>query len=404
MSDSDFWGRFTNTTTVNGQFRVSSVTSSSLEGLRGDVNSAVSNLANGIKELGISKNISINGAISTVKDLLGVKKFPDSWSPSPLTDGVTPQETRNTYSRGPGIMQYPDDLPAHYIRFTFKQYVQNNPLSRRTDTPEAIISLPLPLNLSEEYNINYSAKELGVLGLLEGAGGPLQDQLNKFLTDNKGSNIEDFAKAGQELGRAASTAEGAAYLARKILPTGLGQEAVERATGAVNNPYQALQFEGAALRTHSFSFRFSPSSAAESKTLKEIIKTFKIRMHPEQRLLTLNFPDLVDISLYTNNSTDEYITLKECFLQSMSVNYTPTGSPSYFKGGKDPVEVELQLTFGETRPLSRQEWTGGASNQLDPTPLSTPQTPARDSTGSTLGNSISRTVENYGEGGAGSLG
>ena len=37
----------------------------------------------------------------------------------------------------------------------------------------------------------------------------------------------------------------------------------------------------------------------------------------------------------------------------MSVNYAPQGTPAFFVGTREPVEIEMQLSFGEIEPMVR---------------------------------------------------
>ncbi len=77
--------------------------------------------------------------------------------------------------------------------------------------------------------------------------------------------------------------------------------AIDRVTGSILNPYQALQFQGIDLRSHSFRFRCSPNSEKEAEALKAIIQQFKIRMLPEKKGLLFNFPDICTIEFQTRN-------------------------------------------------------------------------------------------------------
>jgi len=46
---------------------------------------------------------------------------------------------------------------------------------------------------------------------------------------------------------------------------------------------------------------------------------------------------------------------KNCYLKSINVNYAPSGNPAFFIGGKNPVEVEITLEFGEIEPVTRND-------------------------------------------------
>jgi heme-binding NEAT domain protein len=56
-------------------------------------------------------------------------------------------------------------------------------------------------------------------------------------------------------------------------------------------------------------------------------------------------------------------SFKNCYLKSMSVNYAPQGTPSFFKGGKYTTEAEISLEFGEVEPVTRNDVQAGDLTQ-----------------------------------------
>jgi hypothetical protein len=240
------------------------------------------------------------------------------------------------------------DLGHYYIKFTFKSAYQKSTVFPRQEITQSSIFLPLPSDLSERYSVQYAEKQLGMAGLLEESGllKSAQDVLGGTMTTGKAQ------EAGRNLSNVVSQPGNLAYLARSGIKSvsDTAGAAIDRVTGSILNPYQALQFQGIDLRSHSFKFRCSPNSEKEAEALKAVIQQFKIRMLPEKAGLLFNFPDICTIEFQTRNMPYSF---KNCYLKSMSVNYAPNGTPSFFKGGKYPTDAEISLEFGEVEPVTR---------------------------------------------------
>lgn len=299
-----------------------------------NLNSAASKLGAG----GFSKLGSLDGALSFVSSLGSASKFNDTFVPPSKLKDLTPEETRNQPLTG---YTFPEDIGKYFITFTFVEYNRKVPLFERKSLPKAIINLPIPANLSEQFGMSYADKQLGIAGYLS----------NTIATAIGGGSKESFAKAGEQLGKDITSKEGIYYGGRTL--TGLSDNlgsAIDKATGTVLNPFQSLLFQGVNMRQHQFTFKLSPNSERESMILKDIIKTFKMRMHPYKDNLLYHFPDLCEISF---GSPDEPYKFKQCFLETMSVNYAPNGTPAFFAKTNQPVEVEISLTFKEVEPITR---------------------------------------------------
>lgn len=333
------------------QSTISGVNSTTLTSATDSVQGVLGGIANKLSGAGSS----IAGAAAAAFNQLGgtvsaVTKFADTLGVAEKIRDIRPEGTRGKMTKGPNQMQFPLDLGHYFIKFTFKSAYQTNPVFPRKELPQATIFMPLPSELNERYSVQYAEKQLGMAGLLEESGllKSAQDVLGGTMTKEKAT------AAGKSLGNLAGGPGNLAYLARsgiKSISDNAGA-AIDRATGSVLNPYQALQFQGIDLRSHSFRFRCSPNSEAEAAALKSIIQEFKVRMLPEKAGLLFNFPDLCTIEFNTRNMPYSF---KNCYLKSMSVNYAPQGSPAFFKGGKYPVEADITLEFGEVEVVTRND-------------------------------------------------
>ena len=311
----------------------------------------VSGISGKLKEAGAS----VSGAATAAYAQLGafapsLTKFVDSLGTAEKIKDIRPEGKRGKLTESANQLQFPLDLGHYYIKFTFKSAYANSAILPRKEVTQSTIFLPLPSELNERYSVQYAEKQLGMLGLLEESG--LLKSAQDMLTGTM--NTGKARVTGENVANIVSQTGNLAYLARtgiKSISDNAGA-AIDRATGSILNPYQALQFQGIDLRSHSFRFRCSPNSEKEAEALKAIIQQFKIRMLPEKNGLLFNFPDVCTIEFQTRNMPYSF---KNCYLKSMSVNYAPQGAPSFFKGGKHPTEAEISLEFGEVEPVTRQD-------------------------------------------------
>lgn len=317
----------------------------------GDTLNNVGKVAGLLGTAGISAKGSVNQALNQLGALGTYTKFKDNFNPPSKLKDLSPEETSRSKYRYLGGLTFPENLGEYYIIFTFKSYKRIAPITEFQDLPELTINLPIPNNLQEQFGMQYSDKQLG-------AAGAIEEKLRQNLAGQTFASAEAAGKAiGGTVKELASTTDTALYGARTLagLSDSIGG-AIDTATGAILNPFQSLVFQGVNLRSHSFTFRFSPNSERENNTLKEIVYEFKRRMHPKKTSssLFLQFPDIVDIKFGKQEGSPYFF--KTCFLESMSVNYAPQGTPAFFSQSNNPVEVEMTLNFKEIKPLTRDDF------------------------------------------------
>lgn len=306
---------------------------------------AVSAMSGKLGGKGLAGIAALGTAMSAIAGLTSISKFTDTFKyPAKLRELPPEKLKREGFSQ----FTFPQDIGDYYISFTFKKYDRKVPLGNQVDLPQSVINLPIPTSLQEQFNMQYADKQLGVAGFLE-------KELGTALAGTSSGTEESWKAAGENIGKTMVSKEGAFYGARSLagLTDSVGA-AIDKATGTVLNPYQSLLFQGVNLRSHSFTYRFSPNNKAESETLKKIIKELKIRMHPTKDNLLYQFPDVCDIAF--GKSMNEPYFFKTCFLESMSVNYAPQGTPAFFKENFNPVEVEISLSFKEIEPMTRNDF------------------------------------------------
>ena len=138
--------------------------------------------------------------------------------------------------------------------------------------------------------------------------------------------------------------------------------AVSAGTGLAFNPRKEQVFKGVDFRTFSFDYQFFPRDSKEASNVLEIIKAFKLHMHPEYKdnnKFMWIYPSEFDISYYTNGQENRNLHRHtSCVLTEMSINYTPNGAFTTFDDGM-PTQINVQLTFRELALMDKDRITAG---------------------------------------------
>ena len=293
----------------------------------------------------------IGSKLGSLGSALGLSSFNTKFGAQDFKNGsilkaVPAIKPEDTGPKGaPGVLRFPADTPKYNVVFTFKKYDRPKALESKEEIPTLYVILPMPSALSEDYNISYKTPDLGaIVGSAEAlvrAGIENRVDTKGAVDALKGSMNADAAVTG--------IADKAKGMISNVPALGAHSEAlgnaIDRTIGAVPNPHQAVIFERANLREHRFTYRFSPNTEAELKDLKQIIKQIKQRILPRKSgEFVLTFPQVVDVQF--QGLAENTILIKTCSVTDFQVNYTPQGSPAFFKTG-DPVEVEISLTLKE---------------------------------------------------------
>ena len=320
--------------------------------------------AKALKKVGISDNIArqlssrFGDAFSSG---LADKYFQSSTSeqsrvsPQEICENVLPRDgaetTGNAVERlskaqaiegySGSVNQYPSHLGKYYFSMKFAEYLRPAPQARaKLNFTEAFI-LPLPRELKESFDIEVAPKATGM------AGG-IADAATAYFTNKDNFNA---AQAAETL-----------LLSKLVQATGEFGDFIGQSLGAVPNPHIAALFSGMGLRTHRFEWTFAPRNREESQALKDIIWKLKKNALPsysQNGTAALQYPQLVQIDLYPwasgDSDVDRLIRFKPCLLSDVTINYSPQGIPSFFRGSTDPTFIQLSLEFLET-----EIWTSNA--------------------------------------------
>lgn len=202
------------------------------------------------------------------------------------------------------------------------------------------IALHIPNNLSTRYSMNWDAEETAAFQMAAVAGTEI---------------VKAIATLGSKSNLTGAVGAIATNLALSKGPQGA---ALSAASGLAANPKKENIFKNVDFRTFSFEYSFFPRNPNEAKKVKEIIKMFKLHMHPEYKDsngFLFVYPSEFDIFYYNNGK--ENLNLHRhtsCVLTDMQVNYTPNSMFNSFDNGM-PTQINISLTFKELSILTKKD-------------------------------------------------
>lgn len=255
-----------------------------------------------------------------------------------------------------GRLQFPNDLPEKYY---FSLDVSNfstrsvlNMTVNLTGTLTHHIKLPIPKQLVDTDNVQYEQQEIGVSGAAAaGALGTVANigDIGGQITNITAASLKNFA------GAALVTAINGVQNATGLNAMG----GVQAALGVAPNQFLTVLLKGPAYKKHDFTWTLSPRSGAESENIRQIIYFLKGAMAVGRP--NLGFFQAPKIFTPKFNKNDNYLyKFKPCVLESMSVNYTPSGAPAFYSQTGAPDTVELRLSFLEIEFWFAEDYAGSA--------------------------------------------
>lgn len=239
---------------------------------------------------------------------------------------------------------------------------------------------PIGMNLAD--SANYANFDAGMVG-----GG-----LNALLTSIG-------VRSGESTGLTQADLTAGALLNADMFSGFPGIDTIAKGTrlaaiegGVAVNPNTKVAFEGTSVRTFQLDFKFISESKAESDTAKQIINIFRNYMYPDKTgALSLQYPAEFKISFMLKEDRNPYLpTILNSFLTNMTTTFNPSTNSSHADGS--PSELDLSLTFQETRAMVRQDLYNEAdgfpgSDALGPTTPVKNEEPPAESDDTTSGQS-----------------
>ena len=251
---------------------------------------------------------------------------------------------------------------------TSSQFIANS-----ISNPQNILQtiyLPIPQNIGDQRGVSWGDDSLNTVQALLASGA--RDVLNsssiiKGIVDqvtNLGSAVNSGAQSGAIQNQVQSdiASKAANLFGGNVSPDSLRT----RASGKVLNPHMELLFKGVSLRSFSFSFDLTPRDLDEANTIKQIIRTFKKNMSPQQGNSSsagggpggvfINTPNIFQLEYKTGGSKHPFLnSFKPMALLNMGVNYTASGTYATYEDAT-PVHMQISLEFQELNPIYFEDY------------------------------------------------
>lgn len=293
------------------------------------------------------------------------------------------------------VYRYPYTLIAEttdYLQIDVVDYkpigknIVGAPGSRRNQTKgkdkKKTILLPIPSNISDTNAARYGSSELNSIAgaAIGGIAGIMES--GKDFTKGVGAGAQSVLDSGADaIMNTARSAGGVAgiqgFLTRQLAASAAGMlganitpsQLLARTQGEILNPNMELLFNGPTLRSFRFSFKMTPRNTEESLEIKQIINCFKQSMAPKVGSSTaeineaggtntfLRTPNVFELRYRQGKDEHQFLNkFKQCFLESISVNYTADGAYATYDDGT-PVSMVMDLSFKEIEPVYDVDYT-----------------------------------------------
>ena len=305
------------------------------------------------------------------------------------------------------IYRYPYTLitkSTDYLQIDVVDYkpigntIVNKPGSRRNQgkSKSKTIFLPIPSNISDSNAVRYGSSELNsIAGAAIGGIKDIMESGAKFKDGagaGFGAGLSAAGKTASEVAGAAGDLAGAqGFITRELASSAAGMlganitsgQLLARTQGEILNPNMELLFNGPTLRSFRFSFKMTPRNETEAGEIKKIIRCFKKNMAPKVGSgnakvnaagasdTFLRTPNVFELTYKQGGGEHEFLNkFKQCFLESVNVNYTADGTYATYNDGT-PVSMIMDLSFKEIEPIYDIDYgTGPIANadMYSPTP------------------------------------
>jgi len=293
------------------------------------------------------------------------------------------------------VYRYPYTLIAEttdYLQIDVVDYkpigkpIVGVPGSRRNQTKgkdkKKTILLPIPSNISDTNAARYGSSELN--SIAGAAIGGIKDimESGKAFKDGAGAGFSAGLTAAGDtvqnvVGAVGGLSGAQGFITRALASQAAGMlganitpsQLLARTQGEILNPNMELLFNGPTLRSFRFSFKMTPRNGEEAGEIKQIINCFKQSMAPKVGSSTaeineaggtntfLRTPNVFELRYRQGNDEHQFLNkFKQCFLESISVNYTADGAYATYDDGT-PVSMVMDLSFKEIEPVYDVDYT-----------------------------------------------
>tara|TARA_R110000868_G_scaffold258899_3_gene516535 strand:- start:64 stop:939 length:876 start_codon:yes stop_codon:yes gene_type:complete len=282
----------------------------------------------------MASNLQTNQSNSTEK-----AQAPGVVTPSAGTSTKTPTdviESKKTEATGKiDRYNFLQDEPRFFVSIGVGDFIRLGPMTVAKTTTLGQIVLPIPAGITDANHIEYAAEALGDAGAAA---------LATATAGREGADPKGAAALVAGIG-AGATASAIGAAVSTILGGGNIQAAGEQVSGLTKNNFQVIMLKGPSYKKHEMNWKLAPKSQKESDDLLRMIKQLNNWSAPGIAFsgAYFTFPKVFNISFV---GTDYLYKFKPCVCTDVSVNYTASGVPSFFKNGA-PESVNLKLSFWE---------------------------------------------------------
>lgn len=220
------------------------------------------------------------------------------------------------------------------------------------------IFLPIPGGITFNDGGSYGTIEMGALGAFMDMDYSMKAHADaQFAKGERGTVSSHIASIAKEM-----TKGGAQVLldkAASMFVPGTYSKAMAAAK-VVPNPSANVTFSGNNLREFNFNFTLVGRTRQDTQIIREIHNTFRINVYPKalrnEVNVYLEYPPVWTVKFLNGPGGEEnqwLPKLYQCYLTQLSTNINPTAL--MYKVDHSPAELQLSLTFQETRTLMRYD-------------------------------------------------
>jgi hypothetical protein len=257
-----------------------------------------------------------------------------------------------------GLLQYPLDLTS-----TAKQQVVM--LTAYTKEGEKVtpqtIYLPCPTGIGFNDAAAFGTIDLGVIG-------STVLQAVEVAKNTEGGKVDQFkAGVGSVADTATSMSAGqAAKIAMSMTPFA---EQANLSSRSLSNPNTNSNFTGNSVRQFSFNFKMIANSEAEAEAIRQIHQRFRYYTYAKaqtgENKFTLDYPPVWTIKFldFETGKENKFLpAIYSSYLTTVGTTFN-SGANMFYNDGA-PLEVDMALTYQETRVLQRDDLINMESGQM----------------------------------------
>ncbi len=257
-----------------------------------------------------------------------------------------------------GLLQYPLDLTS-----TAKQQVVM--LTAYTKEGEKVtpqtIYLPCPTGIGFNDSAAFGTIDLGIIG------SSVLEAVN--VAQNTEGSTGTRAKAGVDafVDTASSISAGqAAKIGMSLTPFA---EQANLSSRSLSNPNTNSNFTGNSVRQFSFNFKMIANSEAEAEAIRQIHQRFRYYTYAKaqtgENKFTLDYPPVWTVKFldFETGKENKFIpAIYSSYLTTVGTTFN-SGANMFYSDGA-PLEVDMALTYQETRVLQRDDLINMESGQM----------------------------------------